>query len=137
SNTIQLGRTSGAERVIIPGDLFIGGDITGGSSSFILNQSATLQPASFNITGDGRAEYFSARSGVEISDEIVLLRVGNDIQLQNLLSTGGIDFRSEAGTSALYISPNSLVRVSLATGGVSALCLNANFLAACSSSIRY
>ncbi len=66
SNTIQLGRGSAADSVLIPGNLQVNGSIIGslpgGSSNYIQNGLAVQSGSNFNISGIGVADRLHATS---------------------------------------------------------------------------
>jgi hypothetical protein len=82
NNTIQLGRITQEERVLIPGDLQVNGAITGnftippGSGNYIQNTIAPQATSNFNISGTGTANIFSAGTQYNIGNSRILSSPG-------------------------------------------------------------
>jgi len=98
SNTIALGRSSGADQVVIPGNLVA--NLPAGDGDYIQNRT-TPQSANFNVSGNGTL------SGT--------LSVGN-VGTTNLTAVG-VTSSSLSSTSSLFLNSASGNRIALRTTG--------------------
>ena len=76
SNTIALGRNSGADTVLVPGALTVNGTLNAtlpvGSGNYIQNTTSPQTSSNFNISGTGSADIFDATTQYNIGGQRVL-----------------------------------------------------------------
>ena len=135
SNTIALGRPSGSDQVIIPGNVGIGTtapsellDIATNGSNIVFGSGGCSSPTvAIGLNGPfGSCTNYTLRGSA------------NDV-LINRPTGGTVSFREGNGSSQVVINPGGTFepRV-LGTAGGTALCRNASLeIAFCSSSLRY
>ena len=134
SNTIQLGRTSGSDVVLVPANLGVGTSVPTEKIHLAINGGQVLMGDAGCVTPHTGIGFATTLAGC---NNYSLLGNGTDTIVGR--SAGGtISFR-EANTEQMRINPGGTVRINiLGSTGSTPLCRNASLeVSSCSSSFTY